>query len=130
MADLNSEHKRWSVNSWLLGVLIILIIGQGVLILGAGLSYVPIKSGYYEPLAADQDVAASPSRERFLWLEKQLAPPPLLVWSDTPPDFDFASVLNQTRNLGVLLVICHLDRLIAMKQRQVLVTSPAYLYQI
>ncbi|MDC1019731.1 glucosaminidase domain-containing protein [Alphaproteobacteria bacterium] len=100
MADLNSEHKRWSVNSWLLGVLIILIIGQGVLILGAGLSYVPIKSGYYEPLAADQDVAASPSRERLLWLEKQLAPPPLLVWSDTPPDFDFASVLNADKEPG------------------------------
>lgn len=92
MADLNSEQKRWSVNSWLLGVLLILIIGQLALIFGAGLSYVPMKSGYYEPPATDQDVTASPSRERLLWLEKQLAPPPLLVWSDAPPDFNLASV--------------------------------------
>ena len=100
MADLNLEHKRWSATSWFLGVLLILIIGQMALILGAGISYVPIKSGYYEPLANDPSVAASPSRERLLWLETQLAPPPLLVWSDTPPDFDFAGVLTTDEDTG------------------------------
>jgi len=103
MADLNSEHKRWSVLSWLLGVLLITIIGQVTLIKWAGISYLPIKSGYYEPAVSDQSDTLSPSRERLLWLEKQLAPPPLLVWSDAPPEFDFAATLDndtQTESLA------------------------------
>jgi uncharacterized FlgJ-related protein len=102
MADLNSEHKRWPILLWLLGVLFTIIVGQVALIVWAGISYVPIKSGYYEPAVSDQSDATSSSRERLLWLEKQLAPPPLLVWSDAPPEFDFAATLDNDEQTETL----------------------------
>lgn len=80
-----SEHSKSPVYYWFIGVILALIAIQVIIVKGYGVKYVPIKAGWYEPMPDFETGGNDAARERLLWLESNLAPPPLLVWSDKPP---------------------------------------------
>ncbi|MGB2304826.1 MAG: hypothetical protein ACPH6D_09580, partial [Candidatus Puniceispirillales bacterium] len=80
-----SEHSKPPVYYWFIGVILALIAIQVIIVKGYGVKYVPIKAGWYEPMPDFETGGNDAARERLLWLESNLAPPPLLVWSDKPP---------------------------------------------
>lgn len=83
--ETKSEIKKTPVYYWLIATILTLIIVQIVMVKGYGVKHIFIKAGYYEPLPEFETGDIDAARERLLWLENQLAPPPLLVWSDKPP---------------------------------------------
>ena len=80
-----SEHSKPPVYYWFIGVILALITIQVIIVKGYGVKYVPIKAGWYEPVPDFETGGNDAARERLLWLESNLAPPPLLVWSNKPP---------------------------------------------
>lgn len=83
--ETKSEHSKTPVYFWLLAIILILIAIQLVMVTAYEIKYVKIKAGYYEPPPVFETAANNAVRKRLLWLENQLAPPPLLVWSNKPP---------------------------------------------
>ncbi len=83
--DTKSEHSKTPVYYWLIAVILALIAVQVIIVKGYGVKHVPIKAGWYEPMPDFEIGGNDAARERLLWLESSLAPPPLLVWSDQPP---------------------------------------------
>ena len=83
--ETKSEHNKTPVYFWLLVIILMLIAIQVVMVTAYGIKHVKIKAGFYEPFPVFETTANDALRERLLWLENQLAPPPLLVWSTKPP---------------------------------------------
>ena len=88
--EKKSEHSKSPAKSpakipvyyWFIVSILACIAVQVVMVKIYGIKHVPIKAGYYEPMPDFETGNNDAARERLLWLESQLAPPPLLVWSD------------------------------------------------
>lgn len=100
--EKKSEHSKSPAKSpakipahyWFIVTILACIAVQVVMVKIYGIKHVPIKAGYYEPMPDFETGKNDTARERLLWLESQLAPPPLLVWSDnTLPLLEYRAIL-------------------------------------
>ena len=92
--EKKSEHSKSPAHYWFIVTILACIAVQVVMVKIYGIKHVPIKAGYYEPMPDFETGKNDTARERLLWLESQLAPPPLLVWSDnTLPLLEYRAIL-------------------------------------